>query len=217
MRVVIAFALCAAAARAARADQCAWIDESVAERAAQALTRAKYVEMCEPCGDKAPGVPTVADHVELRHHAEGAELAIDGRTIDLAYVFVKTSDHAYSNLAALAGCPTTGVSPSLAIDQATAHGVLIHATTEPVVAVAQPAPAPEEPPPEVIYVVNERTEPLWPVALASAGATALAFAALARVRRRRRAYEPRATSLGSEATGEPGRTCQDRSPGPPRP
>src|SRR5712671_6427837 len=99
MRVVIAFVLCAAA-KAAHADQCAWLDADVAEHAARVLSRAKYVEMCEPCGDKAPGVPAVANDVELRHHDGSAELAIDGREIDLAYVFVKTSDRAYSNLAA---------------------------------------------------------------------------------------------------------------------
>src|SRR5262249_20150944 len=110
MRIVIAIAscaaLCAASGKVARADLCTWLVPGVAERAARALSGRKHVEMGEPCRDKAPGVPAVADHGELRRHDGGAELAIDGRVVDLGFVYVKTSDRASSDLAALAGCPT---------------------------------------------------------------------------------------------------------------
>jgi MYXO-CTERM domain-containing protein len=188
MKIALVVVMCAAATKVASADQCGWVDEPTAERAARTLDRARYVEMCEPCGDKAPGVPAVAFDVQIRRHDGGAELAIDGRAIDLAYVYVQTSERWYENLAALVGCPATHVSPSLAVDQATPNGVLIHANAAPV--------APALPSPEVIYVEAAPQPPsVWPTALVSAGAAAFAVAALARVRRRRRVFEPRADRL----------------------
>ncbi len=204
MRVVIAFAICAATTGVARADQCAWIgDKSIAERAATMLREhPTYVELCEPCGDKAPGEPAIAHRVEVQPSPDpGSEVAIDGRAIDLAYIYVQISDREYDNLAALAGCMTSDVSPTLVVDQATANGVLIHASTMPV---SQPPPPPAMPAtpaglpgPQVIYVVNERGErdAVWPIAVATGCATTLACLAFALLRRRRRAFEPRAAKL----------------------
>ncbi|HEY5945079.1 MAG TPA: hypothetical protein VIV40_06285, partial [Kofleriaceae bacterium] len=116
----------------AHADQCAWVDRWVANKANVVLDASpKFIEFCEPCGDKAPGVPQLAKHVDIATPETGyRELSINGKPIDIAYVFVKTDDTHYRNLAALAGCETTGVSPSLTIEAETKTGVLISADAD---------------------------------------------------------------------------------------
>ena len=204
----VAFALASLAvlfARPAHADQCAWLDEpSVARRAVRELTsNPEYVELCEPCGDQAPGVPRRAGKVRL-HAFEGThEVLIDDAAIDLAYVYVKTADRQYRNLAMLAGCPTTGVSPRLLVHDATPTGELIVADPgmQPQAAPASPGPRPEPaevsdaaapPPPAIVYV--ETSDPrrwLTVVALlASLGAMATW-----RLGRRRLPHVPRAANM----------------------
>ena len=127
-----AVAGCAWAATA-RADQCAVLDDATAARAVEALHRYPDIEsLCEPCGDVAPAPPEQATRATAQRTSGGVEVLVDGRPVDLAYTYVKTSSHRYENLAALVACPTTGVSPSLAIDDATSTGVLIHASRAPV-------------------------------------------------------------------------------------
>jgi len=130
MKVVFVIASVAVlAVRPAHADQCEWLDDpSTARRAARELAaHPEIVELCEPCGDAAPGAPRRASNVSVRSVDDHHELAIDGRTVDLAYIYVKISGGLYRNLAMLAGCPTSGVSPRLRVDPATSTGVLIHA------------------------------------------------------------------------------------------
>jgi hypothetical protein len=119
--VPIALIGCAWSAGTARADQCAYLDRSTALRAADEIRRhPTLVELCEPCGDRVPGVPATATSVVVRPVDEGRffEVAVDGDGIDLAYTFVQSTAERYRNLAAVAGCPATGVSASLRIDQA---------------------------------------------------------------------------------------------------
>ncbi len=144
-------ALCAGIGPA-RADQCAWLDDAaVADRAAHELARAsKVIEYCEPCGDLAPGEPADVGEVSIQQVDRGAwQLLVDERGIDLAYTYVlEPGAPAYRNLAALAGCPAEGVSPSLAIADSTPTGVLIRADSTPVPAAAAPPP-PAPPPPAI--------------------------------------------------------------------
>jgi hypothetical protein len=139
MRIVFVIASVAMIwSRPAHADQCDWLDDpSTARRAVRELaTHVEYIELCEPCGDKAPGEPRRAGKIAVRSIDGHSEVAIDGRTVDLAYVYVKISGRLYRNLAMLAGCPTMGVSPRLLVDPATSSGVVIRADPAPVV----PAP-----------------------------------------------------------------------------
>lgn len=196
----------------AHADQCAWIDDDTAQQARAILARSPaFIEYCEPCGDKAPGVPLLAKSVEVRVAGDDyKEVTIDGKGIDLAYVFVKTDAAHYRNLAALAGCAATGVSPSLAIAGETSNGVLITASDAPlpppppVIAIAAPpvtavAPPPPAPQPQVfVYTMTTTREIAWlPLALAAAGGfiTGSAFMIMLIGVRRRRAMRPRATDL----------------------
>lgn len=141
----------------ARADQCAWVEPAVAARALAAVQQhPRLVTFCEPCGDPAPGEPATVRSARVGGDAaSGAagmqELWVDGAPIDLAYAYVQTSPTRYDNLAALAGCATTGVSPGLDV-AAEREGVMITASATPVADQA-PAVAPASPPPPAVVTV----------------------------------------------------------------
>jgi hypothetical protein len=201
----------------ARADQCAWVEPAAAVKAQAILTDApKYLEFCEPCGDKAPGIPQRATSVNITTpQGDYRELSVNGTPIDLAYVFVKTSDTQYQNLALLAGCPASGVSPSLAIAAETTNGVLITADDyKPAVPVEQataitsiPAyapPAPPAPPPAphvYVYTTMSREVSWLALALAAGGGaiTGSALTLLVLAARRRRDMRPRAMDFTARA------------------
>jgi hypothetical protein len=203
---VAAIAGCAWSA-IARADQCAVLDDATAARAVDVLRRYPDVlSFCEPCGDVAPGVPTRIVHASARRITHGAVVVLDERSVDLAYTYVQTSSHRYENLAALVACPTSGVSPSLAIDDATTTGVLIHADPTPVrypphVVAATPSPPIAPPqlvaaPAPTIYVVAPPASPGvgWDVVITACGVTTGLWWLGAGLRRRR-TMRPRATDL----------------------
>lgn len=194
MRLALAFLLASAAT--AHADQCQLLDPATASRAADELRlHPHYIIYCPPCGEKAPGSPAEASEIGTLQ----GTVTIDGSFIDLAYTYVQVSDTAYANLAMRVGCPTQDVPPSLRIDPATASGVIIRSSDEPVPAdPVEPAPPPPQAAiadPAIVYVVHEAGEPAWLIALLAAAATSGAWAAIAVVRRRRRAFEPRAFRL----------------------
>lgn len=199
----------------ARADQCAWIDEAATRKAHAILTSSPtYIEYCEPCGDKAPGMPQRATSVDVNVVGDDyREVSIDGKAIDLAYVFVRTDDAHYRNLAGLAGCPATGVSASLDIADETPNGVLITAGNDPLdgtppppAVVASPV-APLATPPQVFVYTTTTHEVAWlPIVLGAAGGfiTGSAFTLVLLGLRRRRAMRPRATDLGTRDSGSSG-------------
>ena len=189
-------------ASTAHADQCEWVHDGVAQRAQQLLAKhPTVIQFCEPCGEQAPGTPIEARTVaSTRPQAGFQQLQINGQAIDLAYTYIKTSGTTYANLARLAGCPADGVSPTLAVADETAHGVLITASDQPVSIASEPA-APRVPMPIApVYVYSTTTERLPWLALVLAvaagfvlgAATPRAIAAV----RRRRTMQPRASELG---------------------
>ena len=202
MKVALALAsLAVLSARPAHADQCEWLDEpSVARRAVHELARyPEYILFCEPCGDQAPGGPRLASQVRLHVFQGTREVLIDDVAVDLAYVYVKTADRQYRNLAMLAGCPTTGVSPRLVVQPATATGDLILADGDLPTSgleVASPPPEPTAdvaaPPLAIVYV--EGSDPRRWLALVALLATLGAMVAL-RLARRRLPHVPRAAEL----------------------
>lgn len=108
MRTLLAVVAAALLAPAiARADQCAIVDKKVA---ADALALAKAsgtaLEMCEPCGDKAPGKTFATSAIASR----GTELVLGSKTLDLAYTYVKSGPKEWRNLALASGCEAVGVS-----------------------------------------------------------------------------------------------------------
>lgn len=206
-----------ALAGTAYADQCEWIDGTAAAKAQKLLAgHPKVIAFCEPCGEKAPGVPEVASRVDVTTPEAGyKEIAINGKGVDLAYTFVQTSPGTYKNLAKLAGCEATDVSPSLKVADETPNGVLITADDHkpappppPPQPAFDPQPLPLQltipaaaPPPQIVVV---ETRPAFPWAMAALalvtgfGATLAGVLAVDALRRRRRAMRPRASELPRE-------------------
>ena len=205
---ILPVALAAAAwPAAARADQCQLVDDAVATKAlAKLANHPKVIQFCEPCGDKAPGEPAIATKVAKERDTDGAyQVVIDRREVDLAYTYVQTGIERYENVAALAGCPTSGVSPSLKVDSATPTGVLITADETPVprtqeIVITPPAP-PAPPPPAITYIVSHESIGWLPILLACSATSGLwMLGMIALVRRRRVAdMRPRAIALVDES------------------
>lgn len=192
----------------AHADQCQWVDKAVAAKAAAILESSpKVIAFCEPCGDTVPGIPEVAERVEVVTPDAGfRELFVNRRGVDLAYTYVQTSSVQYANLAALAGCDAHGVSPTLAIGAETPTGVLITASQTPAPIVPAvtppPPPAPAIVPPRAsptVYVYSTTTTTIpWLVLALAIGGGAMSgalFAVLVIATRRRRMMRPRAVDL----------------------
>jgi hypothetical protein len=132
---IIAAQLTFGRAAIARADQCELLDDSeIALRAARILEPrgATIATLCQPCGELAPGAPVAVTSVAVQRRGGGWAVEINGTPVDLAYVYVRTSPRRYDNLAVLAGCSASGVSPGLTVTDATSNGVLIRADWSPV-------------------------------------------------------------------------------------
>jgi hypothetical protein len=200
----------------AHADQCAWVTKAQADKAQQILTSSsKFIEYCEPCGDPAPGIPQHIENANVMVPAASYwEVTLNGKPSDLAYVFVKTSDTEYKNLAKLAGCPVTGVSASLTVEPETPSGVLITADDKPAEQPEPPPPPPPAiavtsiptvmmpvppPPPPQVYVYTTTTHQVawFAIALAAAGGliTGAALTLALVTVRRRHAMRPRAMDI----------------------
>lgn len=208
---LLALTVCGLSARAAHADQCAWVSPRVAERASQALAGdAVVLDYCQPCGEVAPGEPRPVGQVSLRSVGDGyQEVVLDGRGIDLAYTYLRTAPDRFENLAALSGCPATGVSARIGVaprDQtiAPAAAPTRFASPPPPASVA-PAPTPipshyvtPAPPVHVVQLSVAPIAPAWLIALAgatSALAAGLALVVVSASRRRRSSSLPRALAL----------------------
>ncbi len=176
----------------AHADQCELVSDEVASRAIAVLeAHREIVTYCEPCRETAPGEPHRLDHVAKQRDTDGTyAVTIDKREADLAYVYVQTSPFHYENLAALAGCVTSGVSPSLVVESASDRGVMITASAAPVAA------PPVARTPQITYVI-QAPDHTWRIAGLCLGTSALWAGATLVVLRRRRslAMKPRAIEL----------------------
>lgn len=180
----------------AHADQCELISDQVATRALAVMhDHPNVIEYCEPCGDQAPGEPHRIDHLAKQRDTGGYyAVTLDKREVDLAYEYVQTAPSRYENVAALAGCPASGVSPSLEVDDASDKGVMIVASETPVAQVA--APPPPAPVTSVTYVVQE-DHVSWLAILAACGLSSALWAVTLLLLRRRRtlAMRPRAIEM----------------------
>lgn len=173
----------------AHADQCELTDEATADRAL-AVVQAHHtvLEYCEPCGDKAPGVPHVLDHAAKQRDVDRYyAVTLDKREVDLAYTYVEVEPGHFTNLAKLAQCPTSGVTPELAVARATDTGVLI--TPD-----ANPRPLAQTQP---IVIEHGASLSPWLIVAACGGSTAAwaVLLLLAERRRRARAMRPRAIDM----------------------
>lgn len=175
----------------AHADQCELVSDDIATHALAVLAvHADVISYCEPCNDRAPGEPHRVDHLAKQRGREGGDnyaVTIDKREVDLAYTYVQTSPSRYENLAAIVGCVTSGVSPSLVVHDASDRGVMISTSERP----ASPLAAPP-----ITYVI-QREDHTWLIAAMVLGSSAI-WAGTTLVilgRRRALAMRPRAIDL----------------------
>jgi hypothetical protein len=100
----------------ALADQCAYITKAQALTAVSRLnTGQKIYQLCEPCGETSL-TTTVIESLAASTvgYQDFWQVEVNEKGIDLAYVFVESGiDNRLINLAAIAGCPATKVSPIL--------------------------------------------------------------------------------------------------------
>lgn len=191
--IAAAIAITALTIPDARADQCQWLLEpEVARRAIELLeVNREVVAFCELCGDTVPDPPYAVHTVAEVPKPDARAIAVNGEEIDLAYTYIRTSEHEYRNLAVLAGCDASGMSTTLRVDRETPSSVMI-------------TPAASSRVPEVAHVHAESTfvitwaEPVSAIWLFGFGALLAALAGLLvhRTRRRRAEHTPRAAQLG---------------------
>lgn len=96
----------------AMADQCAYISQAEAERAALLLQKGAVVaEYCEPCGDAYPIVKSVRS-VSLARVANGqyTEVSVNGKAVDLAYLYIQVAPGKKVNVAQTVNCETLDAS-----------------------------------------------------------------------------------------------------------
>ena len=96
----------------ARADQCTVVDPDAADATVRLVTAGRVVDFCEPCGDPLPAPSSaVVASVVVRTEANGRKrVEIDGRDVDLAYVFVQTGKTTWTNVGLMVGCGAQKVS-----------------------------------------------------------------------------------------------------------
>ncbi|MBP7584680.1 MAG: CAP domain-containing protein [Spirochaetes bacterium] len=91
------------------ADQHQVLNSGTAQRAYEILRKAQAIySYCEPCGDSAPEKIGV-NETGFEGRGDSFSVKVNGREIDLAYVYVKNGER-WENLALLLGLATTGVS-----------------------------------------------------------------------------------------------------------
>ncbi len=198
---VIVVLVLGASGRIAVADQCQYVSPEEARQAEVVLAGApRVVELCEPCGQVVPVGPSRVDTLAVTIPvADMREIHINGRPVDLAYLYVQRGPVRYENVARLVACSAEGVSDHLEIPAFDEPAVPL-----PVAAAAVPAappppePAPAAAPPTASACPAASTWPplaLW-IVVATLGALSGAGATLALGLRRRRHLRPRALDLG---------------------
>ncbi|MBL8605408.1 MAG: hypothetical protein JNK72_25985 [Myxococcales bacterium] len=124
-------------ASVASADQCQVLTEAQAIQAVNALQQARGVaRVCEPCGERiGPGVAVAPIASVARHRWEGDArqwvVRINGRDVDLAYMFFTVNGTRFVNLASVTTCHTTGVTASFDRGQSPVAPPAVLPPTEP--------------------------------------------------------------------------------------
>jgi hypothetical protein len=115
------------------ADQCtsASLSQAQLNLALKAISDAPSVlQLCEPCGEGTPKLIA----------KERAYNKLQAGSADAAYLYVQTGDDVFTNVAALVGCPTSGVSSRIS-RQGSSGGRPTPPPQQP-----SPSPAPQPPP-----------------------------------------------------------------------
>lgn len=115
--VLLAMTLCP---RIALADQCELVAPAQAAAAVIHLRLGRpFIELCEPCGQRfnamVPNVQRVSGALDVPDSSGMHRVMLNGRSIDLAYIFVRGRGGNFTNLARLSGCEASGVSEQLSV------------------------------------------------------------------------------------------------------
>ena len=112
MKFLVA-ALLVSFSAAALADQCAYNTRAHATNALEFIRRGQTIaHKCEPCGDTTIRTERVRS-VNVKKRGQYAEVVVNGKGVDLAYVYTLVNGRTYYNVAGLVGCEATGVSFTL--------------------------------------------------------------------------------------------------------
>jgi hypothetical protein len=105
---------------AALADQYQWNDRDVAIKGAKILKKGRRViHYCEPCKggqrEKPVAISTTTRVRKVKASQPYYEVVVDGRAVDLAYVFVEVAEgsNTFDNVAVALGLDAHGVSARL--------------------------------------------------------------------------------------------------------
>jgi hypothetical protein len=100
----------------AHADQCAYINKKEVNKALALLKiESKYIEFCEPCGDKdfrqfqQKNLNTIDTLKVDKVDEKQWEISLNGSPIDLAYTYLKQNDQKFWNVSKLSGCESDSV------------------------------------------------------------------------------------------------------------
>lgn len=96
----------------ARADQCEVVDARIASRAVAAIraSHGRLLVHCEPCGDPRPTLAAAFVPREVR--ATDTQVIVDGRPVDLAYLYLEVRSGWFENVALRTGCEAFDVAGS---------------------------------------------------------------------------------------------------------
>lgn len=93
----------------AQADQCQVVGQEVGDRAVAAIraSHGRVLAHCAPCGDPPPTLSRAFVPREARF--TGDAVSIDGREVDLAYLYLEVAPNLFENIALRTGCPAEGI------------------------------------------------------------------------------------------------------------
>jgi hypothetical protein len=116
LRVVVIGLMIAMCELRVSADQCSVVTKEQASRVADLLlTGSKVLHFCQPCGEREPGSWEAVKEVAIvgSGASAGRQVRLNGRVVDLAYVYYLATDGTARDLALAIGCRAEGVSESL--------------------------------------------------------------------------------------------------------
>ncbi len=94
------------------ADIAAWVSKADAEKSAAFLKDKKEIRnFCAPCDDKTAPTETVKDvkAAPVKGETDYWEVSVNGESKDLAYIYYKTEDGKWRNVAVAVGFTIEGV------------------------------------------------------------------------------------------------------------
>ena len=94
------------------ADIAAWVSKADAEKSAAFLKDKKEIKnFCQSCGDKTATTETVKDvkAAPVAGEKDYWEVSVNGESKDLAYIYYKTDDARWRNVAVAVGVSVDGV------------------------------------------------------------------------------------------------------------